>query len=399
LALQVLLQTERGSAFAHELLDRQFVQASISAADRRLSTQLVNGVLRRRGTLDALLASVVDREPQHVEAWLWNLLRLGAFQLVFLSHVPPHAAIHETVELAAVFRRERAKGFVNGVLRSLSRLLTADQTEHPAADTVPVSDGSYRRLARPVLPDPATDPVKYLASGYSLPDWLARRWYERNGWEECIRLGFWFAEPPSLWLRCNPLRTDRATLQAALAQAGVEVEAGEEEQALQLRGASSIRELPGYEQGWFTVQDAAAMRVAPALKPKPGSRVLDLCAAPGGKTTHLAELMGNRGKIIACDVDDQRLQTLHELAARLGIGIIETCRLESNQEPPAGPFDAVLVDVPCSNTGVLGRRPEVRWRLKPRDLERLAPQQTRLLEQAGDRVRPRGAILYSTCSI
>jgi 16S rRNA (cytosine967-C5)-methyltransferase len=162
-----------------------------------------------------------------------------------------------------------------------------------------------------------------------------------------------------------------------------------------------IRDLPGYAQGWFTVQDESAMCVASAVAPAPGSRVLDLCAAPGGKTTHLAELMRNQGRIIACDVDDDRLRTVNELGRRLGIEIIETHRLcpEKNDEPLAGPFDAVLVDVPCSNTGVLGRRPEVRWRLRPSEFGHLATLQTRLLRQAAERVKPGGAVVYSTCSI
>jgi 16S rRNA (cytosine967-C5)-methyltransferase len=143
------------------------------------------------------------------------------------------------------------------------------------------------------------------------------------------------------------------------------------------------------------------MAVASALAPAPGSKVLDLCAAPGGKTTHLAELMQGRGRIVACDVAERRLQTLTELCSRLGITIVEPCRLDAkhNEEPPAGPFDAILVDVPCSNTGVLGKRPEVRWRLRPEDLSHLVQLQTKLLLLAAERVRPGGVIVYSTCSV
>ena len=143
------------------------------------------------------------------------------------------------------------------------------------------------------------------------------------------------------------------------------------------------------------------MRVGSALAPTPGSHVLDLCAAPGGKTTHLAELMNNEGRIVACDIDHDRLKTVTELCQRLGVGIVETVRLhpEQNEELPAGPFDSILVDVPCSNTGVLGRRPEVRWRLKPDDLRHLVALQTSLLTQAAERVRPGGVIVYSTCSV
>src|SRR5262249_3855069 len=163
-------------------------------------------------------------------------------------------------------------------------------------------------------------------------------------------------------------------------------EAGDHPQSIRLAEPVPVRELPGYEQGWFAVQDESAMHVASALAPEPGSRVLDLCAAPGGKTTHLAELMGNQGQVVACDVDERRLGTLAELCRRLGVTIVETRRLhpEWNEEPPPGPFDAVLVDVPCSNTGVLGRRPEARWRLKPTDFRHLVPLQTQLLLLAGE---------------
>jgi 16S rRNA (cytosine967-C5)-methyltransferase len=396
LALQVLLDCRTGDAFVQEVLDSHLSRTPLSPADRRLATHLAYGVLRRRGTLDALLHPLISREPHNVEPWLWDALRLGSYQLAFLSHVPAHAALHETVELAAQWGRPGAKGFLNGVLRSLSRLLTEERTNRPAADALPLENGVYRRLARAVLPDPAAQPVEYL-SAYSLPRWLARRWLDRYSWDECVRLGFWFAGPAPLWLRVNPLRTDRDSFLAALREAGVSAEPGDHSQAVRLEESAAIRELPGYADGWFTVQDQSAMRVASAVDPQPGWRVLDLCAAPGGKTTHLAELMRNEGRIIACDVDDDRLRTLTELCGRLGIDIVEDRRVEN--EPPAGPFDAVLVDVPCSNTGVLGRRPEVRWRLKPTDFAHLVRLQTKLLLWAGERVRPGGVVVYSTCSI
>jgi 16S rRNA (cytosine967-C5)-methyltransferase len=186
----------------------------------------------------------------------------------------------------------------------------------------------------------------------------------------------------------------------ALTAAGARAEPGELHQAIRLEDSASVRDLPGYADGWFTVQDAAAMSAAAALGPKPGSRVLDLCAAPGGKATYLAERMDNQGEVVACDVDVDRLRTLEGQCRRLGIAIVRTCVLEAeNTEPPPGPFDAVIVDVPCSNTGVLGRRPEVRWRLRPGDFRRLVHLQTRLLLQATERVRPGGVIVYSTCSI
>jgi 16S rRNA (cytosine967-C5)-methyltransferase len=401
LALQILLDCRKHDAFVQEILDRQFAAHPLSAADRRLTTQLVYGVLRRRGTLRALLEPLVNRPAYKVESWLWDALALGACQLALLTHVPVHAAVHETVELAVHFGRPGARGFLNGVLRRLAELMTEERTTAPAGDALPLDHGEYRRLSRPALPDPAAHPQDYLAAAFGLPDWLVHRWLPRYGVEECQRLGFWFAGHTRLTLRCNPLRIEREQLLAALHEAGHVAEPGEHPQAILLHEAGPIRDLPGYADGCFSVQDESAMRVASALAPQPGESILDLCAAPGGKTTHLAELMRNTGRIVACDVDARRLQTVSTLAQRLGLTIIETSpiSLPHGEEIPAGPFDRVLVDVPCSNTGVLGKRPEVRWRLRPDDLRQLVTLQTRLLRLAIKRVRPGGTIVYSTCSI
>jgi 16S rRNA (cytosine967-C5)-methyltransferase len=399
LALTVLLQCQEKESFVQDLLDQNLRRANLSPADRRLATQLAYGVLRRRGTLDALVQPFVHRERHRVEAWLWEALRLGAFQVALLTHIPRHAALFETVELAADFQQPRAKGFLNGVLRQLTSLLTDDKVTEPAADALPLQDGEYRRLSRTALPEPTVSPIEYIATGFAWPRWLAERWYERYGWAECLRLGFWFAGPAGFWLRVNPLRTDRPTLLEKLRQADVGAEPGEHPQAIRLRDFWPIRDLPGYSEGLFTVQDEAAMEVANAVQPPPGGLVLDLCAAPGGKTTHLAELLRDQGRIVACDVDARRLRQVEESAQRLGLTSIEPCLLLPQHDPPAGPFDAALVDVPCSNTGVLGRRPEARWRLRPSDWTHLVRLQTKLLLQACERVRPGGNVVYSTCSI
>jgi 16S rRNA (cytosine967-C5)-methyltransferase len=412
LALHVLLDPRH---FAWERLDDAFRQTPLAPPDRRLATELVYGSLRRRGSLDALIRAHTDRPRDRIADEVWELLRLGAYQLVYLSHVPPHAAIFETVELAKSTGRQQAAGFINGLLRGLSRSLTDDTVTQPAVDALPLANGSYRRLLRPVLPDPATRPAEYLAAGLSLPRWLAERWLSQYGWDEAIRLGFWFVEPAPLWVRVNPLRTTRDALRAAFAAAGHDAEPGPHPQSLRLTGHASIRSLPGYAEGWFTVQDLSAMAAASAVAPEPGMTVLDLCAAPGGKTTHLAELMNNTGRIVACDIDPRRLQTVTELCERLGVTIVETqlqasgvvsaprgiekSNLGALTRPRSPMFDAALVDVPCSNTGVLGRRPEVRWRLSPADLRALPQQQARLLLQACERVRPSGVVVYSTCSI
>jgi 16S rRNA (cytosine967-C5)-methyltransferase len=402
LALEVLLECQAHRGFVQEVLDHQLARASLGSADRRLATQLVYGVLRRRGLLHFLARQQITRPASRVESWLWEVLALGIFQLAFLDQVPPHAAIHETVELASRFGRSRAKGFINGILRSLLPLFSDQRTTAPARHALPLEEGSYCVLTRALLPDPGTQPIDYLSVAFALPAWLLRRWHQRLGLEECYRLGFWFLRPAPVTLRGNALRTTREDLLAALHEAGYQAEAGSAPQAIRLSGFAPIAELPGYREGWFCVQDETAQHVGQALMPKPGDRLLDLCAAPGGKTTHLAELMNDQGHLLACDLHASRLQTVQTLAQRLGLTCIKTQVLEAEREEaglPPEPFDAVLVDVPCSNTGVLGRRPEVRWRLQPGDIQELVRLQARLLRLAANRVKPGGVVVYSTCSI
>jgi len=399
-ALAALLECRKKEAFAQEVLDGSLRQEPLSPADRRLTTQLVYGVLRRRGTLDALLRPLVNRDPEQIQPWLWEALRLGAYQLCLLSQIPPHAAIFETVELATLHGEPKAKAFLNGVLRSLSRLLTTDEETTAAADALPLSAGRFRRLTQAVFPDPISQPLDYLADAHSLPRWLTTRWLERYGVEETTRLAFWFAGPAPTYLRVNRLKCARTMLLGKLLQAEVEAEPGRHPQSIRLLESASIRDLPGFEDGLFVVQDDSAMHVAAALDPQPGWSVLDLCAGPGGKTTHLAELMNNQGQVVACDIADSRLQPIRDTAQRLDLSNVQTQVVSAaNDDAPTGPFDAALVDVPCSNTGVLGRRPEARWRLKPSDIAHLVGLQTSLLNRAIARVKPGGVIVYSTCSI
>ena len=398
-AADTLARSHSRAGFASELIDDELTRASLPPQDRRFVTQLVFGVLRRKGTLDALLKPFIQIPFHAVQPRVWDVLHLGAFQLVFLTHVPKHAAVNETVELADHVGSPKAKGFVNGVLRRVAELVTDEFVAAPGPDAVPFETARYRKLTKPLLPDPTTDPDAYLAAGHSWPRWLANRWLDRYGAEECTRLGFWFNAPPPLWIRTNKLHTDRETYRLRLAAALIDAEPGEHPQSLRLIESPAVRDLPGYADGDFTVQDHSSMLVASAVGVQPGMRVLDLCAAPGGKTTHLAELMDNRGTVTACDIDPKRLATVTSLCQRLGVKGVETVLLRENDEPPAGPFDAALVDLPCSNTGVLGRRPEVRWRIKPSEFEHLIRLQTKLLLQAVERVRPGGAVVYSTCSI
>lgn len=400
-AAYVTLEESRNSGnWVSDLLDRQFRTASIPARDRALATELTLGTVRRVATLDAVLRKLVARPLDQVEPPLLTLLRLGVYQVLLLEGVPPHASVHETVELGKWLGRMRWSGFVNGVLRSATRLVGEGFTSEPAADAVPVAPGRYRQLNAPVFADPGRDPVGYFAEAFSFPGWLAQRWAKRRESAELFRLGGWFNTPGPLTLRVNRLRATPAELTQQLTAAGVVIQPLDEEGVMIVQTQGPVTGLPGYADGAFAIQDLSAIRAARALAPQPGQRVWDVCAAPGGKTCLLAELMQNSGTLVATDIRPERLDLIEENCRRLGVTIVQTQPVsEAGTDLPDGPFDAILLDVPCSNTGVLGKRPEARWRISAPGIGELTRIQERLLNQALDRLCPGGRLVYSTCSI
>ncbi len=405
-----------------------------TSQDRRLAMELVYGCVRRRETLDALLAAFVARPATEVEPGLWRLLRLGAYQVALLTFIPPHAAVSETVLLARQLHKPQWAGFANGVLRNLARALTDEYDEVPSSRGLPCAGVAaplqnshdqnertpsaeslgeldrfrYRRLDRDVFPDPIRDPGGYLTSAGSFPRWLVDRWLARYAVAESLRLAAWFNGSGRMSLRVNPLRTDRSRVLEVLAACGIAAAPGDSPACIRLGQTVRVEDLPGFAEGWFSVQDESAQEAALLLAPQSGERILDLCAAPGGKTTHLAELMSDSGRVVAADVDAERLERVKQASLRLGLTSVETRLipdLRGAAAPAVGevlggsPFDAALVDVPCSNTGVLGKRPDARWRIRPEDLRELPQLQGRLLRTALGLVRPGGRVVYSTCSL
>lgn len=399
LACHVLLNPDQTDVFAPQRLDEELRHSNLPDSERRLATELVYGTLRRQNTLDVLLRKQIHRPWGQVEPLLQAVLRLGAYQLLMLDKIPPHAAVHESVELCPTFGYAPAKGFVNGVLRSLSRQITTEKSQEASRKAIPLERGEYRLLTEDVFPDPATQPAEYFEQGFSFPAWLARRWTARFSGETLWQLGFALNTPAALVLRINALRTNREKYQAELKSRELESEPGAFPETVRLMRSISPTHLPGWEAGEISVQDETAQRAARLLNPKQAERIWDVCAAPGGKTTHLAELMHDAGTILATDVDEERLQQVKRGAERLGLQSIETRILRSGVISRDETFDAALVDVPCSNTGVLGKRPEARWRISENDLAELPRIQTEILEKTTTHIRPGGRLVYSTCSI
>ena len=436
-AFRVLDDHLQSGQFVGSLLESVLWSAQINEpAERRLATELANGIVRRQLTLDAIIKKFVDRPVDQIEPRLQTLLWLGAYQLVLASGIKSHAAVDETVELARWCGEERWTGFLNGVLRSIDRSVEAAAensdsgsivTEHsPRAvpldleptegDSADPGEQRYRLLDRDVFSG-LHDIPRFLSTAFGLPLWLVIRWERRFGSDRLFRLASAFNYRPPLTLRVNSRKTTRDEVLELLRDQAAEKVASESEEnspgprqrifgegrlpnTIWCKGAGNPVKLPGFAEGLFTVQDETAMSAALLLDPQPRQRVLDLCAAPGTKSTHLAELMENQGSVLAVDSDATRLERVPENAGRLGLNIVDTATVKDDlSDLSKGPFDAILVDVLCSNTGVLGKRPEVRTRLRRGDVEELADLQLKLLTAAAERLAPGGRLVYSTCSI
>jgi 16S rRNA (cytosine967-C5)-methyltransferase len=359
-------------------LERGLRSPDLKTLDRAFITELVYGVLRRRGYLDWVIARFTTHSGRRQSIKLKNLLRLGAYQILFLDRVPPSAAVNESVRLAKTLGEGAVAGFVNAVLRAMTR-----------AGTIP-------------LPDPAADPILHLSVQYSHPEWLVSRWLARLGPERTAALCAANNEIPPVTVRVNLLRTTREALAAELSRAGIEVAACLiSPSGLMLRGVSHLTELPSYERGEFYVQDEAAQLVGRAVDPKAGDRILDACAAPGGKSCHLAELMGDRGEITAADSSAKRQERIVENAHRLGLASIRPVVADLTGDSSAlglTPYDRILVDAPCSGLGILRRNPEAKWYRTENVIGRMADLQLKILAKAGMLLKPGGVLVYSTCT-
>lgn len=405
LAWAVLQDAEPGTRFLQDLFLDFDRRHSLSSSDRALAVDIASGVMRRRRTLDRLIESRLTRPRSQTEPELWQVLRIGTYQLLF-SRTPRHAAVDSTVELCRSLGRDRWTGFVNGILRSVGRLqLWTDDGSPifmpgPSRSSVPTQDGQWIGLNEDIFPDPVTQRADWFGDVFSLPSSLANRWASRFDDVSLLPLGFHFIQPPVTTLRVNLMRASVETVLAQLQQAGCEAVSGSTTESIQLRSSARLESLPGFREGHWSVQDESAMSAARLVNPQPGESILDMCAAPGGKTTHLAELSNDEASITACDISDDRLDRILQNAERLQLKSIQTLRVSKDGSGfPDQQFDAVLVDVPCSNSGVLNRRPEARWRFDATSLAELVQIQTKLLILACERVKPGGRVIYSTCSL
>jgi 16S rRNA (cytosine967-C5)-methyltransferase len=373
-----ILQRGAGGDFVETRLEAELAQTRLSPPDRHLCQELAYGIVRWQATLDWLIGRKTDARPQ--KPMLQNLLRLGLYQIFWLDRIPAHAAVHETVELAKQIGFNSQAGFINAILRGYLR--DFDTTRGLLAEL---------KRTQPHL-------------GYSHPKWLVARWQARWGADHTAQLMEWNNTPPKAFARVNMLKVDPGKLLTQWRDENVEYDFVrrdwiEENAVFELRSHPPLSLLPSFQQGLFYIQDPSTLLAVRELDPQPGERVLDLCAAPGGKLTALAQLMRNEGCLIAHDTTTERVKLIDQNCARLGITCVQTVLPSTLTAQTSTPFDRILIDAPCSNTGVMRRRVDLRWRIRPGEIGRLRSAQLELLGQAATLVKPGGLVVYSTCSL
>ena len=376
-ALRVLTSRRTGGAWADAALKSQLGRDGLSGPEAALCSRIVYGVIQNRLLLDFYLAAYCSQKPDHLQPPLPDILRIGAYQILFLDKVPHSAAVNTSVELAKTAGRGQAAGLVNAVLRKIAQ----------NKDGLP--------------PIPEGDEAKYLSIRYSHPRWLVKRLLTLLGREETERFLAEDNSQPPTEAQVNPLRGSAAELREALESKGVTVEPHPWlPDCLLLSGTGDLERLRAFQEGRFYIQDGAARLAVLALDVRPGNRMLDVCAAPGGKSFAAAITMGDRGEVLSCDLHEKKLRRIQDGAARLGLTCIETAAADGRSRRPewVEQFDAVLVDAPCSGLGIIRKKPDIRYK-KADDLFALPVVQHDILDNASAYVRPGGVLVYSTCTI
>lgn len=378
IALKILYDVDVNGAYSNISMSKHFNKYSLRSEEKALATELANGVLKHMGTLDRIIEMHSSIKLKKISAYIMNILRLGTYQIVFLDRIPKSAACDEAVKLAKKYGNPGSAGFVNAVLRNIDK-----EKENEFINGL-------------------SDTSEDLSIRYSYPQWIAQKWIDDYGAEFAANLMSAGNMNPPTAIRTNTLKISRRELQKALYEQGIETEDSKTaKDGLLVKKAGGLFESKAYNEGLFIVQDQSAMLVSEILDPQPGEYVIDLCSAPGGKTTHIAQLMDNKGSITARDIHEHKIEIVEKLAAKLGIDIISVQKSDALQidKNLVSKADRVLADVPCSGLGILARRPEIKNRRKPEDIKELSEIQYEIISNAAKYVKPGGILVYSTCTI
>ncbi len=379
------------------------IEKYASESNRRAVTDITFGIVRNSIFIDKFISTISGRAVKNIQPKLLTCLRIAIYELIFTQQAQ-YAIIDEAVELAKKTGSKKSAGFVNAVLRKAGRTIknkNARLNESEPSKTLPLNTETGCEFTVEILPEENKEGAKYLSEAFSLPLWLIKLWISQFGYEQTKKICFASNRRPSIYARPNKLKITAIKVVDILKSENVDCEMIEQSKMVKLNNPGNIAELESFKSGLFTIQDTTAASVIKCLQPRAEWKILDICAAPGTKTTQIAELTCDKANIIATDKDDSRLNKIYENIQRLGIKSIRVLKYnefieESSRFTPA---DAVLLDVPCSNTGVLAKRPEVRLRLNQKQISELAKTQSHLLEFASKLLAVNGKICYSTCSI
>ena len=374
-ALKALLRVEEDGGYSNLVLDREISRAGLDARDGAFAAAICYGVLERRITLDYQIARYSKTPLSKMDRAVLEILRMGFYQLLFLDKVPQSAAVNECVKMTRLVKKDRASGFVNGILRAFVR------------EGCPC-----------VLPDETAE--NYLEVKYSCPRWIISLWSRCYGQKTALSVLENLAGRPPFTVRVNSLKTTVPQLEAELGAAGIQTEAVQEVPgALLLENAGAVERLESFQKGLFHVQDLASQICCGILDPKPGERVYDVCAAPGGKTFTMAQLMKNQGELLAFDLYPAKIGLIQQGAGRLGLTVVNAqVRDASRPEKGLPPAQKVLCDVPCSGLGIIRRKPEIRYKNKNM-LDSLPDLQYLILCNSANLTEENGILLYSTCTL
>jgi len=376
IALKILYEIETKSAFANELIELYYSRSKLSSLDRRFVRELVNGTTKLRRRLDYILGFFLKDSIEELTFWIRNILRLGLYQIEYLDRVPDRAAVDESVKLAKRFGHKGTVSLVNAVLRNY-----------------------LRDKKRVTFPSREKDKVKAIGTIYSFQDWMIEEWLRQLGEEETIKLCEAFNQKAKLSLRLNSLKIDQKGVEIALDMKKIKYRKGKFlENFYWIESKIDLENLFLFQKGYIYPQDESAGFPVLLLDPKPGEKVLDLCAAPGGKLTYMAEFLKNSGRLIALDLNPERMEKLKGNCQRLGVENI-SFQIADAQSYSIEPVDKILIDAPCSGLGVLGRNSDARWQKKREDIKRLAELQSTILFNAANLVKKDGVIVYTTCTL
>ncbi len=377
IAFKILLDVHLKGAYSNFSINK-YLKGIENTRDENLIREIVYGVIENLTYLDYMIAKLSNRKIERIDPKILEILRIGVYQIAFMDKIPHRAAVNEAVNLAKKYGHKGLVGFTNGILRNFSR------------------------KKEKVMEVDVKDKIDYLTIKYSHPKWMVKRWIKEFSYDFTESLLKHNNSKPKLNIRVNTLKVTREELKNLLLNYGYEVdETPYAKDGLIIENPIRITEIEEFNKGYFTIQDESSMLVAEILSPKENAVVLDLCSAPGGKSTHMAQIMNNKGRIISCDIYDHKLNLVKETANRLGITIIETQKqdaLKLNEEF-IEKMDYVLVDAPCSGLGIIRRRPEIKWNRQEKDIEELSSIQKQILNNAGKYLKPGGALVYSTCTI